>query len=88
MCLGGFEKEIFASLENFFEKDSRHVVLAGYHVKSVNVDHIELDRTTPAALGGSNTISVDVGLIATGYVVKNTYFLLTHSFKDRRTLSP
>jgi NADH dehydrogenase FAD-containing subunit len=61
----GFEKEVFASLDGFFGKDSRHVLLAGYNVTEIKGDSITLDRDAPAPFNGS-TISVEIGVIATG----------------------
>lgn len=61
----GFENEIFASLENFFPKASRHIILTGYKAKSISADSVTLDKQAPAPFD-SDVISVDVGVIATG----------------------
>lgn len=63
-----FEKEIFASFNNFFGANSRHVVLAGYRVTKLGADSIELNKPAPAPFDGAFTISVDAGVVATGCV--------------------
>lgn len=61
----GFENEIFASLENFFAKDSRHIILSGFQALNIFEDHVKLDKQAPAPFN-SDTIPLDIGVIATG----------------------
>lgn len=61
----GFEDQVFASFEGFFGKTSRHIVLAGYSVTELNENIVKLDKTAPAPFN-SDTISVEVGVIAAG----------------------
>ncbi|MCO5585032.1 hypothetical protein L7F22_038964 [Adiantum nelumboides] len=61
----GFENEIFASLENFFPKESRHIILSGYKALSISTTSVKLDKSAPAPFN-SDEIQVDIGVIATG----------------------
>lgn len=61
----GFENEIFASLENFFPKDSRHIILSGYKATIISAQSVKLDKQAPAPFN-SDEIQVDIGVIATG----------------------
>ncbi|PWN34272.1 FAD/NAD(P)-binding domain-containing protein [Meira miltonrushii] len=61
----GFENEIFASYDNFFPADSRHIILTGYKVASISAQSVKLDKQAPAPFN-SDEIQVDIGVIATG----------------------